>query len=134
MNASPLTIELDRTDYDPGETLTGRFTVDADVGPLVKNVEVAVYWITEGKGGEDRAYQYRQVRSAEAGPLVDEQGAGSFAVPLPFAPLSYRGVLLKVLWQVRVKLTLVGGAVCEDSLPFRLGRVAPATEVVESSS
>ena len=130
MNRPIVTIELDHTQCQPGELLTGQYAVDPQSIPLVTHVEVSVSWNTEGKGDEDRAVQYRKHGSTDDGPLFGERGAGPFAVRLPAAPLSYDGVLVKIVWNIHVRVTFAGGAQSEAALPFRLGHVGPVAEVV----
>src|SRR5262245_45845644 len=125
-----VTIELDQTLCEPGELLTGHYVVDPQSIPLATLVEVSVYWNTEGKGNEDRAVQYRKRGSTDDGPLFDERGTGPFAVRLPSAPLSYDGVLVKIVWCVQVGVTFAGGAQSETVVPFRVGHVGPVAEVV----
>jgi hypothetical protein len=130
MNRPLVAIELDRTDFEPGDVLSGRYVADPQSIPLATSVEMAVYWITEGKGGEDRAVQYRKRGSTEDGPLFDEHGAGPFAIRLPGAPLSYDGVLVKIVWYIQVRVTFAGGAQSEADASFRLGHVGPVAEFV----
>jgi len=132
MSRPIVTIELDHTDCDPEDLLSGRYMIDPQSIPLATGVEVSVYWSTEGKGDEDRAVQYRKRGSTDDGPLFDERGAGPFAVRLPSAPLSYDGVLVKIVWYVQVRVTFVGGGESEAVLPFRLGRVGPVAEVANA--
>ena len=132
MNRPLVTIELDRTELEPGDMLSGRYAIDPQSVPLAASVEVSVYWNTEGKGCEDRAVQYRKRGSTEDGPLFDEQGTGPFAVRLPHAPLSYDGVLVKIVWSIQVRVTFAGGAESEADASFRLGHVGPVAEVAHA--
>jgi hypothetical protein len=129
MSRPTVAIELDCAELDPGDMLTGSYAVDPETRFLVTHVEVAVYWATEGKGSEDRAIQYRKRGSTEERPLFDERGTGPFAIRLPAAPLSYEGVLVKIAWNVEVRVTFAGGGESEATSPFRLGRVGPVAEV-----
>ena len=129
MNRPLVTIELDHTECDPGDRLTGTYAVDPETRPLATHVEVAVYWATEGKGNEDRAIQYRKRGSTADGALFDGDGAGRFAIRLPAAPLSYDGLLVKIVWYVQVRVTFSGGGESEATAPFRLGRVGAVAEV-----
>src|SRR5262249_29326879 len=105
MSRPIVTIELENTQGEPGDLLTGHYVIDPQSIPLATGVEVSVYWSTEGKGDEDRAVQYRKRGSTDDGPLFDERGVGPFAVRLPGAPLSYDGVLVKIIWCVQVRVT-----------------------------
>jgi hypothetical protein len=132
LNRPIVAIELDETQCEPGDLLTGHYVIDPQSIPLATEVEVSVYWSTEGKGDEDRAVQYRKRGSTDDGPLFDERGTGPFAVRLPIAPLSYDGLLVKIVWCVQVRITFVGGGESEAAVPFRLGHVGPVAEVAHA--
>jgi hypothetical protein len=121
-----VTIELERTQWMPGQVLRGRYALDRPTAPLATGVEVLVYWNTHGKGDEERAYQFRQRATADEGPLLDEQGGGSIAVRLPTSPVSYDGVLVKIVWYVEVRITFAGGADATAVATFRLGSARAA--------
>jgi hypothetical protein len=129
MNRPLVTIDLDRTDFEPGDLLSGRYAIEPQSTALATSVDVSVYWNTEGKGCEDRAIQYGKRGSTDDGPLFDKEGAGPFAIRLPSAPLSYEGVLVKIVWYIQVRVTFGGGAESQADASFRLGRVGPVAEV-----
>ncbi len=53
-----LSLNHDRLDYAPGDTLSGVFSVgEIDLAEL-SAVELSVLWHTEGKGDEDLAVHY----------------------------------------------------------------------------
>jgi hypothetical protein len=96
------TLQLDRKTYAPGETLRGVVSLDPDQAGPVGSVEVAIYWMTEGKGDSDRAEVYRRV----FGGADITDSTLEFEVPLPLAPLSYEGVIIKIRWYVEVRVRL----------------------------
>jgi hypothetical protein len=96
------TLQLDRKTYSPGETLRGVVSLDTKEADGVKSVEVAIYWMTEGKGDADRADVYRRVFGD--GDIADS--TLEFQVPLPLAPLSYEGIIIKIRWYVEVRVRL----------------------------
>ena len=89
----------------------------------VKAVEVSVLWYTEGKGDEDLAVHDFWRSSAEGGDGLDLRRPGRFSTVLPKSPLSYRGVLVKIRWCVRVRVFLTRGREVMGELAFRLGEV-----------
>lgn len=110
--------------YHPGETLSGEYRIESVATDEVKAVEVSVLWYTEGKGDEDLAVHDFWRRSAEAGDGIDLRRPGRFSTVLPKSPLSYRGILVKVRWCVRVRVFLTRGREVMGELAFRLGEVS----------
>jgi hypothetical protein len=100
---SDVTIELERDEYQPGETLRGAVCLHPDLG-TVDGVEVRIGWHTEGKGDEDRAEVHREALTVPADELPAEGLLLGFAVRLPEAPLSYDGVIVKIRWFVEARV------------------------------
>ena len=88
-------------------------------------MEVSVLWHTEGKGDEDLAVHDFRRLSAENGDPIDPRRPGRFSTVLPNSPLSYRGVIVKIRWCVRVRVFLTRGREVVGELHFRLGEVLP---------
>lgn len=109
--------------YRPGETLSGEYRIESVAADEIKAVEVSVLWYTEGKGDEDLAVHDFWRSSAEAGDGLDLRRPGHFSTVLPKSPLSYRGVLVKIRWCVRVRVFLTRGREVMGELAFRLGEV-----------
>jgi hypothetical protein len=116
--AEELTVELDRTDWSPGETLTGRVRLSPELADAAGTLRVEVGWVSESGAAE----QEQDQQPAEEGP-ADGDGR-RFTFPLPPAPLSYEGVLMKLRWRVRAEVS-VGRRKTSAEATFRLGRVAP---------
>lgn len=94
-----LVVELadGRTAYRPGETLHGRVRWQLDHRP--REMEVALFWHTEGKGTTDSRVADRE--------LWEEPGARGereFAFTLPDAPHSFSGRLISLVWGVEAIL------------------------------
>jgi hypothetical protein len=96
---SESSLQIERNEYAPGETLCGTVSFEAEPAYPIGSVEVAIYWITDGKGDSDRGEIYRRVF-----PQGEEKESLKFQVPLPVAPLSYQGILVKIRWFVEVKI------------------------------
>lgn len=131
MNGPQVTIRLDGNGrrYRPGETLSGEYRLESITTAEVRAVEVSVLWYTEGKGDEDLAVHDFQRRSADDGDWIDARKPGRFDTALPNTPLSYDGVIVKLIWCVRVRVFLARGKDVLGELPFQLGNVPAATAV-----
>jgi hypothetical protein len=125
MNGPLVRIRLDGNGraYRPGETLSGEYRVESVPADEIKAVEVSVLWYTEGKGDEDLAVHDFWRRSVEGGDSPDLRRPARFSTVLPKSPLSYRGVLVKIRWCVRVRVFLTRGREVMGELAFRLGEV-----------
>ncbi len=124
MNQESLTIELDRDVFEPGETITGRYRL-AEPSQNSCVVKLSVFWRSEGKGDEDRAVEFEETRTIARGEVTDAS-SGEFSLVMPSSPLSYDGVLIKIIWFVQVRGR---GDELEAQVPFQLGHVSAATEV-----
>lgn len=109
--------------YRPGETLSGEYRIESVPAEEIKAVEVSVLWYTEGKGDEDLAVHDFWRSSAEGIEGLDLRRPGRFSTVLPRSPLTYRGVLVKIRWCVRVRVFLTRGREVMGELAFRLGEV-----------
>ena len=120
MSAEPeLVVELDRPDWLPGETLTGRVRLGSELAASSGTLQLQVTWQTVSGGQKDSG----EVPGEEVpGELPTEK---PFAAQLPAAPLSYEGKLLSVRWSVTARVSRRGGPAVTAEVPFRLGRVAP---------
>jgi len=119
--------------YRPGDTLSGEYRVESVPANEIKAVEVSVLWYTEGKGDEDLAVHDFWRRSADGGEGLDLRRPGRFSTILPRSPLSYRGVLVKIRWCVRVRVFLTRGREVMGELAFRLGDVPAARAPVAAA-
>jgi len=112
--------------FAPGSTLCGQYWLEGLPTEEVKAIELSVLWYTEGKGEEDMAVHY--FRRDSLAELCQSAGRwiGSFTTQLPRSPLSYHGLIVKIVWAVRVRLFLAGGKQIVEELRFRLGSVGAA--------
>ena len=111
--------------YLPGDSIAGRYTIelsDPENELLeVTAVEASVLWYTMGKGDEDLAVHYFDRHSRIEGRYFDVSTPRRFGTALPNSPLSYDGLILKVVWSVRVRVFARGGQEFVSEQPFRLG-------------
>lgn len=130
MNGPLVRIRLDGNGrvYEPGQVLSGEYGIESVPPDEIKAIEVSVLWHTEGKGDEDMAVHAFWRVSADNGSPIDLHHPGRFSTVLPKSPLSYRGVLVKIRWCVRVRVFLARGREVVGELAFRLGTV-PAARV-----
>jgi hypothetical protein len=119
-----------KEDYEPGDILECRYRI-ADAGDMqFTAVEASVLWYTEGKGEEDLLVHRfeRKAASSVRDELLQEQ---VIRATLPNSPLSYEGVIVKLVWCVRVKAFSPKGRPLVVDRVFRLGNIPPAKRLVE---
>ena len=87
-------VSLDYGSYPPYGTLTGTVKWDFAPDAVSRNLTVALYWFTEGRG-------------SETGETVDEisianssSGRREFSFKLPPGPYSFSGRLITLKWAV----------------------------------
>ena len=128
MSAEPtvvIRLDGDGLVYQPGETRTGHYWVDAPDTDQVKAVEVSVLWHTEGKGDEDMAVHEFSRREGDGAPAIDFGRPERFSTILPKSPLSYEGQMIKLRWCVRVRAFFQRGKEAVAERQFQLGDVPP---------
>ena len=128
MDSPRLTLALDQADevLYPGETLSGSYSVTGlDAGHL-RAVELSVMWQTEGKGDENLGVHYFWRREPQEG--SDDIASGTWSTVLPKSPLSYHGVLFRIVWLVRLRIFLRGKDLSDDRM-FQLGNLPRAVRV-----
>lgn len=116
--------------YEPGDVLECRYRI-VDPGDLqFHSLEASVLWYTEGKGEEDLLVNRfeRRVASSTRGELLQEQ---VIRATLPNSPLSYEGVIVKLIWCVRIKAFAPKGKRILQDRVFRLGSIPPAKRLEE---
>ncbi|HEX7375810.1 MAG TPA: hypothetical protein VF278_01795 [Pirellulales bacterium] len=128
MNEGSVRILLDgnRRVYQPGDVLSGEYQVESLRWIEPTAVELSVLWYTEGQGEEDLAVHYFERVDALAQASVDLRRPRRFNSRLPYSPLSYQGVIVKIRWCVRVRVFLRGGKELVGEIPFQLGNLPPA--------
>ncbi len=131
-NAFLIKLDSDSGVYQAGEMLSGTYQMTIE-GPVdLQTLEVSIYWHTEGKGDEDLGVSFFHQEARDGAEGVVPQPDGVFTTRLPTNPLSYDGVLIKVLWSVRVRGVLIDGRQAVAVREFRLGEVDPGREVEAS--
>ena len=111
--------------YQPGETLSGEYRLEAVEHDQVKAVEASVLWYSEGKGDEDLAVHEFWRRDVDNGDWIDPRRPERFSTILPLSPLSYEGQIVALHWCVRVRAFLHRGKDLLAQRVFRLGNVPP---------
>lgn len=115
--------------YQPGERLSGRFTIEGTQMRPVRAAELSVLWYSAGKGEEDLAVHHFERHVDDVAKPLDLRVPHRFSTVLPPSPLSYDGKIVKICWCVRVRLFMPHAQETVAELPFRLGSVAPAIEL-----
>lgn len=92
-----LQLQDSRTEFSPGETITG--TVSWEVAERPARAELNLIWGTRGKGTQD-------VEIAWTESFSDPQARDSrpFRVKLPEAPYSFSGQLISLVWTLELNL------------------------------
>lgn len=127
-----ISIQLNSTQafFLPGQTLSGTYAFSGVAREEIQRVELSVLWFTEGKGDEDLGVHFFESIQWEEGEAAEPSGrnrvpGGAFSVELPQAPVSYYGKVLKIHWDVRVRLFLSGERSYNESRRFTVGDVPP---------
>jgi len=123
MSEPAITFEFDEHAglFMPGDTIAGQYHIAADEPERIRAVELSVLWYTLGKGDEDFGVHHFQRETADEQGTFEIAGGRSFATVLPNSPLSYDGLLVKIVWCVRVRLFLRRGRDVVAEQPFQLG-------------
>jgi len=133
MDSPRLELILDQNDEAlfPGETLSGSYALTGIDDADLRAVEVSVLWQTVGKGDENLGVHYFWRREARVGP--DDITAGTWSVVLPRSPLSYHGVLFRIVWLARLRVFVRGKDWCEER-EFQLGDMPRAVRIEASNT
>lgn len=128
MSEGSIRILLDgnRRVYQPGDMLSGDYQVESLRWIEPTAIEVSVLWYTEGQGEEDLAVHYFERLDALAQAGIDLRRPRRFSTRLPYSPLSYQGVIVKIRWCVRVRVFLPHGKELIGEISFQLGSLPPA--------
>lgn len=112
---STLSLQLDRTHFEPGERVLGTIRWDHS-GKKAQMVRLSLVWHTEGKGSED-AETVAQVEIRSPPP----SGRERFGFDLPPWPWSFSGKLVSIVWTVEASLE-PGGELARVELVMGPGR------------
>jgi hypothetical protein len=122
-----VTLDSETAHYQPGERLSGRFTVEGLHAATARAAELSVLWYTSGKGEEDMAVHHFERLVEESPKPLDLQVPHRFTTVLPESPLSYDGHIVKICWCVRIRLFMPQGQEAVAEAAFRLGDVPTAS-------
>jgi|CXWL01.1.fsa_nt_gi hypothetical protein len=104
MPSFELLLDARRTDFLPGETLSGTAAWQLDAPP--ESVEIRLFWYTEGRGDQDVG-----IIDSVAVDRPETNDRRSFAFTLPAGPPSCSGALISLIWAIEV--VVEPGAVTE---------------------
>lgn len=107
--------------YQPGDLLVCQYQIDAVKPEELHAVEASVLWYTEGKGEEDLGVHFFQRRTSFDAEQGDLRQLHQFQTVLPRSPLSYSGILFRIVWCVRVRVFVRRGKTFVSDQPFQLG-------------
>jgi len=116
-------IDKPRREFEPGDTLSCQYQVDAVDPGEIQSLEVSVLWHTEGKGDEDLRVHYFERRVATEEEGGDLRQLRQFRTQLPNSPLSFDGRIVKIRWCVRIRVYLKDGKESFYEQSFSLGRI-----------
>jgi hypothetical protein len=128
-----IVIELDEHPdfFCPGQAISGRYRLNVSESmPTVLALEWSILWSTDGSGDEDQgvhALGLVEPQGFEGVPKPDQWR--EFGAILPESPLSYDGLIVKVIWRVRVRAVVGKDPEWLGEVPFRLGNVDRARQV-----
>lgn len=113
-----LQLELDghRSEWVPGERLTGTARITADEGWEARYVELELGWETQGAGDKD-SDAVEMISLAEKGESIPARFERAFALPVPAMPRTYQGRHLQIHWSVILRARARRGAEVEVELP-----------------
>lgn len=95
MNLLKLMLKDERTAFQPGEPLEGGAYWDLEKMP--EKIEARLFYYTKGKGSED--VEIVEKKEFEAPDLKESR---KFQFKLPFAPYSFSGKLISVIWAIEL--------------------------------
>ena len=123
--------------YSPGDVLNCEYRIELRDEPVSEKetivaVETSVLWMTEGKGDSDIGVHFFERREKQMVQRELLKQTHKLSTVLPATPLSYNGLIVKIVWLVRVKMFMADGSQKTQDLPFQVGCVAnPALEPAE---
>jgi len=94
---SSLTLQLPRTTFAPGETLTGTASWEFDTPP--EEAALQLVWSTRGKGTTD-------IEVVQTIPISHPQARDTlpFTIKLPNAPYTFSGQLVSLIWALELNI------------------------------
>jgi hypothetical protein len=123
-----------REAWDPGETIEGNAHLRSPHDWTADYVEVVLWWVTSGKGEQDKGVMHREIL-VQKGQRIAADVALPFRFPLPKAPWTYHGRLIKIDWYVGLYAREQGAGEEAVITPIRVfpgGRMEPVSPRVAS--
>lgn len=96
MNTS-LYIDLPKSHYAPGETISGRILWALEKPP--ESLRLTLGWWTEGRGNKDAS-----IEASQEWETTNLAGEEAFTFTLPPSPYSFSGTLITLKWAIELKL------------------------------
>lgn len=115
MNRLDIELAGDLSAFSPGQPIRGTARWRLDIAP--EEIQVRLFWYTEGKGDQDVEIVDTVARSSPAA-----EGELEFSFTAPAAPLSFSGRLISLVWAVEAVVLPGGGAARHEILLARDGR------------
>ena len=130
-----IAVTLDRTGrtYEGGDVMQIEYQIDAVDPQDIVATEASVLWFSEGKGEPEMGVHFFRRTTRDEFQDLDLRPMQRIDVELPYSPLTYEGVILKIRWGVRVRLFLAGGKEYLEERTFTLGKV-PVAEALPDVS
>jgi hypothetical protein len=105
--------------FHPSDTLSGVVEIQPDNVIKCRQVVLSVGWHTEGRGDINQMSMHEErLPVTEISP--DAPLAHQFDVVLPPEPWSYAGALIRIVWQIHVKVDIALGSDMNEYLQFVL--------------
>lgn len=105
--SAELLIDIPKTVYRPGGTVTGEVLWSVDEAPGA--VELTLGWWTEGRGTKDATIE-AETRWETAAPAGKER----FSLQLPASPYSFSGQLITLKWALELRTREGGHSVTQE--------------------
>ena len=121
-----ISVDRDAQALRPGERFAGQLTIGTDADVRCNALTLELRWVTDGKGDEDS--KVIQTWELFAGDLRSgSRQAFPFEARIPrWGPVTYRGKILQVEWELRARADLPWAIDAKASLPLGVGnRAAP---------
>jgi hypothetical protein len=115
MNRLEVELQDGQSVFAPGETIRGVARWELDETPT--ELEVRLFWYTEGKGDQDVAVVDTVTRQSPPA-----EGELRFSLTAPRAPSSFSGRLISLVWAVELVVQPGGGAARTELLLSHTGR------------
>jgi hypothetical protein len=107
MNIFEINIRNNREVFKPGETIEGEIKWQLVKNP--KELELTLYWHTQGKGTEDIGIT-ETLKFDNPGSF----GSDNFQFTLPKGPYSFSGKLISIIWTLELTASKIKETCCKN--------------------